>query len=185
MKEKEFKKVNVYEYVKKGLESGTLVPIEAEKFARIIARQGIVGEEVISWSVDAEGKEVKEKVDTVKLDKETKQPGWIATKLDENGYPIKDKNGHLNQWIIADSIFKEKYEIDPSYAYLFKPVGGPQIFVQFPDNIILEQWGSEMQIAAGGYINITNVNDMYGISARDFEDTYKNTGKKVSVKTLK
>lgn len=30
-----------------------------------------------------------------------------------------------------------------------------------------------MQIVAGGYINITNVNDMYGISQRDFEDTYK------------
>lgn len=30
-----------------------------------------------------------------------------------------------------------------------------------------------MNIAAGGYINITNPNDMYGISKRDFEDTYK------------
>ena len=32
-----------------------------------------------------------------------------------------------------------------------------------------------MQIAAGGYINMTNVDDMYGISQRDFEDTYKFT----------
>ena len=30
-----------------------------------------------------------------------------------------------------------------------------------------------MNIAAGGYINITNPDDMYGISERDFEDTYK------------
>ena len=30
-----------------------------------------------------------------------------------------------------------------------------------------------MAIAAGGYINITNPDDMYGISQRDFEDTYK------------
>ena len=28
---------------------------------------------------------------------------------------------------------------------------------------------SDMQIAAGGYINITNVDDMYGISQRDFD----------------
>ena len=30
-----------------------------------------------------------------------------------------------------------------------------------------------MQIAKGGYINITNIEDMYGISERDFLDTYK------------
>ena len=30
-----------------------------------------------------------------------------------------------------------------------------------------------MQIAAGGYINITDPDDMYGISKRDFDDTYK------------
>lgn len=30
-----------------------------------------------------------------------------------------------------------------------------------------------MKIAAGGYINITNPDDMYAISERDFTDTYK------------
>lgn len=178
----EYKKVNVYEYVKEGLASGKLVPFEAEKFARIMAKQGVVGEGVTSWSVDSNGNEVKEKEDIVSLDKETQQPGWIATKLDENGYPIKDQNGHLNQWIIADSTFKRKYEIDPENPGLYKPTGALQIFVEIPDNIILEQWGSEMKIAAGGFINITNINDMYGISARDFNDTYKRTGKEVSVK---
>jgi hypothetical protein len=37
----------------------------------------------------------------------------------------------------------------------------------------LEQWGSKMQIAEGGYINITDPSDMYGISERDFTDTYR------------
>lgn len=32
-----------------------------------------------------------------------------------------------------------------------------------------------MKIAAGGFINITNIDDMYGISKRDFIDTYKFT----------
>lgn len=41
-----------------------------------------------------------------------------------------------------------------------------------------------MQIAAGGYINITNVDDMYGISQRDFEDKYKFTDN-LSKKVLK
>lgn len=182
---KEFKKVNVYEYVKKGLESGVLVPFEAKKFAKIIAIQGTVGQTVTSWSVDKDGNEIKEKVSTVKLDEKTNNPGWIATKIDENGYPIRDKNGHLNQWIIDDSTFKSKYEIDPSQPNLFQAKGVPQIFVQITDDIILEQWGAEFKIAAGGYINITNINDMYGISSRDYEDTYKSTGNRISMKTLK
>ena len=77
--------------------------------------------------------------------------------------------------IIDNETFEKKYEIDPENPSLFKPKGGPQIFVQITDNIILNQWGSDMQIAAGGYINITNPNDIYGISQRDFEDTYRFT----------
>jgi len=38
-----------------------------------------------------------------------------------------------------------------------------------------------MKIAAGGYINITNISDMYGISQRDFTDTYKKTTTNVKV----
>ncbi len=170
-----YKKVNVNEYVKEGLENGTLVPRKAEKFARIIAKQGKVGEKVISWSVDDNGNEVEEKVDMVSLDEKTNEPGWIATKVDEQGNAIIDENGHLNQWIISDSTFKQKYEIDNENPVLFKPKGGPQVFVQISDNIILDQWGQEMKIARGGFINITNIDDMYGISERDFKDTYKFT----------
>lgn len=180
-----FKKVNVYEYVKEGLKSGVLVPFEAKKFAKVIAKQGVVGQKVISWTMDKNGNEVKEKVDTVKLDKETNKPGWILTKTDENCYPVIDKNGHLNQWIVEDSVFTAKYEIDPSQQDLYKAKGAPQIFVQIRENIILEQGGSEMKIAAGGYINITNVDDMYGISEKDYNDTYKKTDTEIKIKTLR
>ena len=40
-------------------------------------------------------------------------------------------------------------------------------------DVILEQWGGEMKIEAGGWLNITNPDDIYGISERDFYDTYK------------
>lgn len=166
-------KVEVTSYVKQGIENGTMIPIQAEKFARIIARQGIVGENVVSWSVDFQGNEVQEKISQVQVDAQTNQPGWIATKVDEQGNIITDNNGHVNQWIIDDTTFKKKYEVDTENTLLFKPKGGPQIFVQITDNIILNQWGSDMKIAAGGYINITNPNDMYGISERDFNDTYR------------
>lgn len=171
----EFIKVDVVSYVRKGLEDGTLIPREAVKFARIIAERGVEGQEVISWSSDKEGNEIKEKVAKVTLDEKTKNPGWIATKADKDGYPVYDSNNHLNQWIIDDTTFMKKYEIDPENPSLFKPKGGPQIFVQIYENIILEQWGSEITIAAGGFINITNPEDIYGISEKDFFDTYRFT----------
>ena len=168
-----YKKVKIITYVKRGIENGTMIPRQAEKFARITAKQGSVGDTVISWSVDSQGNEIKEKIAQIQIDFETNQPGWIATKVDEQGNIIIDNNGHLNQWIISNSTFKMKYEIDASNPNLFKPKGGPQFFAQIPENIILEQRGSKIQVAAGGYINITNINNMYAISQRDFEDTYR------------
>ena len=46
----EYVKVDINNYVNEILKNSTV--IEAEKFARIIAKQGIEGEEVISWSID-------------------------------------------------------------------------------------------------------------------------------------
>lgn len=169
----DYKKVNVLEYVRDGLKRGTLVPREAYKFARVIARKGVLGEKVISWSVDENGKEIIEKISEVKEDPATKETEWVVTKADMEGNVIIDNNGHTNDWIIENSTFKKKYEVDPNNEGLYKPKGGIQVFVQISDNIILNQWGSDMKIAKGGYINITNPDDMYGISKRDFDDTYK------------
>lgn len=163
-----FTKVNINNYVKNGLQNGTLIPEIAVKFSRIIAKQGAVGEEVKSYTDNG----LLEKTAVVSLDKQTNQPGWIAIKVDANGEIIVDEYGHKNEWIIDDSTFKKKYEVDPENPTLFRPIGGPQVFVEIPDNIMLEQWGCEMNIEKGGYINITDVNDMYGISKRDFDDTY-------------
>ena len=122
-----YQEVKVEEYVKEGLLSGKLTPIEAEKFARIIARQGTLGEEVISWSVYSLGNAIEEKRDTVKVDSKTNNLGWIVTKADEQGNPILDNNGHINQWIIEDSTFTKKYEIDLNNNLIFRPKGGVQI----------------------------------------------------------
>lgn len=100
-----YKKVEVTSYVKQGIESGSMVPRQAEKFARIIARQGNIGETVVSWSVDAQGNEIQEKVAQVQADAQTNQTGWIVTKVDEQGNIIIDNNGHTNQWIIGDTTF--------------------------------------------------------------------------------
>ena len=169
----EYRKVNTKEYVKEGIRKGYLIPIQAEKTAKILAKQGTLGEKVISWSVDANGNPVKEKVEYISQDYKTKQPGWIITKVDDKGKIIIDNNGHSNQWIMKDSIFQKKYKIDNEQLSLYKPIGEIQDFVQIKENLTLFQWGEYMNIAAGGYINITTPSKMYGVAQRDFKDTYR------------
>jgi len=180
-----YTKVNVLMYVKEGIESGILVPFEAVKYARILAREGVVGEEIITMSVDENGEPIIEKTDEVKVDEKTGKVDMVVTKASEDGEPIVDTNGNINQRIMGFSKFIDKYEQFSGIAGFYKPKGGPQIFVQIPDNIILNQWGSDMKIAAGGFINITDVNDMYGISGRDFADTYKRTSADVKTYEIK
>ena len=168
----EYIRVNIYEYIKNGLEKKSLTPFSAEKTGKILATQGQIGEEVISWTIDENGDELIEKVAKVELDNETNLPGWIVTKADMYGEAIIDKNGHYNQWIISDSKFKQKYEPDSNNDMLYLPKSNIQLFVKIHDNIILEQFGEEMKLAKGGYVNITNDNDLYAISEKDFEDTY-------------
>lgn len=167
-----YREVKVEEYVKELLERGSQ-PIQAEKAGRIYARDGVIGEEVITWSEDENGNAIVERKDTVKLDPETGKPGHVVTKLGEDGLPIVDHNNHTNTWIIGDKKFTERYQPDTSMGdNIYMSSAGIQTFIKIEDDIVMEQWGKQYQIAAGGYINITDLNDMYGISARDFADTY-------------
>ncbi len=169
----EYKKVDVQEYVSSLVQSGRAKLFYAVKYGMISVRPGVEGEEIVTWSVDEKGNPIKEKVGTVKIESDTHKPQWVVTKLDDEGNPIIDKNGNKNEWIVNYETLGRKYEVDSENPSLMRPKGSPQLFIQIEDNITLTQWGSEMNIAKGGYINITNPNDMYGISKRDFDDTYR------------
>ena len=182
MEEKIFTKVSGKDYAVAGIASGELKPVVAVKFARVLARRGVEGEEVISYSQNG----IVEKVATVSEDPETKETGWVLTKLDENGEVLVDEFGHKNEWIVDAGTFARKYDLDETKKEsVYKPKGGPQIFVPIVMDVILEQWGSEMKIEAGGWLNITNPDDIYGISQRDFEDTYKIVGEQPTYKLTK
>ena len=167
-----YRKVDTKEYVEAGLADGSLEVFEAAKHARISAVKGEPGQEVISWSEDENGSPIQEKIATVTADEETGETGWIATKTDTEGNPIVDKNGHTNQWIIDDKTFRKRYEVDPEHPEIFRPVGGPQKFVETQEALTISQWGEEMNMPKGSFINITNPDDMYAINSRDFHDTY-------------
>ena len=161
---------NLNDYVQNRMEIGAQI-FEAEKTARIIARPGIAGERIISWSTDSNGNPLVEKDAVVCVD-EQGVPGWVATKADETGTEWIDNHGNKNQWIIDPKTFKKKYEEDLEHPGLFKPVGGVQKFLKLDEAIQIVQWGREYCIDAGGYINVTVDDDYYVISERDFKDTY-------------
>ena len=163
--------VDIKDYVQKLIHGGTQIVI-GEKTARISARHGIPEEHIISWSVDAEGKPVLEKEAVVSVD-DAGIPDWVATKIDDQGNEIVDANGNKNQWIIGDTTFMKKYEAVPEKTGIFKPVGGPQKFIQLNEAIHIVQCGEEWNVDAGGFVNITNPDDMYVISGKDFADTYR------------
>lgn len=169
----EFKKVNIQEYVKEGLENGSLVPFQAKKTAPTQLIQGEEGQKVVSWVENEDGTERIEREGIVEVDEKTGGLGWIATKVDNEGNPVIDRNGHMNQWIIKDSVVKATYEPSNQGENLFQKKE-IQTLVQIHDNIVFEKKnGKVMNVEAGGYINITKPDGMYGISKRDFEDTHE------------
>lgn len=122
------------------------------KFARITAVAGVVGEKVIT--ITSEGKETENTV---------KELGdMIAT------------NPSGERYIIEAKTFAKKYEPSPEDGEnVYRPKGGPQLFIQLSEAIeFIAPWGEEMKIAAGGYLNITNPTDIYGIQPQEFAETY-------------
>lgn len=127
---KEFRQIdNIADYVKAGIESGEMIPSEFAKTARISAVQGVVGQEVVTVMQNG----LEETRNTVTLDEKTGEPGWIVT------------NPGGEQYIVPDSTFKKKYEIDPQNPEMFKPKGAPVVCVTVSENITFEApWGGEI-----------------------------------------
>lgn len=171
--DEDYPRMEIKPYIEKGLREGRLQKVKAEKFGRILAERGTVGQEVISWSVNPDGTENDEKRAKI----ESSDSEWIFTKADDDGEPIVDANGHKNQWIAKDRVLNDKYEEDPEHPGVYKPKGQAQIFVETDRPMTLVQWGEEMKMPAGSMINVTNPDDMYGVNPRDFEDTYRIVGK--------
>lgn len=171
----EFRKVDAKEYIKE-LKEKDVAELEAAKFARIIARQGVVGEKVTTY-VDTGLVETVNSVKSEIDENGNEKPGYIITMANEQGEPIIDKFGHTNTYIIPASTFEKKYETTDIEG-VFKPKGGPQLFMQIQDNIsIMASWGEEQNLEAGAFINVTNPEDLYGIAYSEFQQTYAWTDK--------
>lgn len=160
---KYFKNIdNIAEYVREGIKSGKLTVEEVAKFARIQARQGSLGEEIVTKMANG----LEETRNTVIADEKTGEPGWVVTNPDGE------------QYIVADSVFKNKYEIDPENPDQYKPKGGPVLSVPINEHIrFMAPWGKEMKIECGGSLILGGPNDIYGIQSTEFNNTYASTGR--------
>lgn len=155
---------NIKEYLLNEYEKGLLQPKEYAKSARIKARKGIVGEK-ISTIISGGFHETD---NIVTIDDKTGNPGWVVT----------GKNGE--EYIVSDSIFCEKYEPVEGTTDTYVPKGKPIIAVMLNENIsFMAPWGEKTNIAAGGYIVISNGSDIYGVQKREFCETYVLTEKTI------
>ena len=81
-----------------------------------------------------------------------------------------------NKWAAETSTFNRKYEQDPTQQGVYKPKGGPMNAAQINEPIsFTAPWGEKMNVDKGGYIlqDPNNPNDIYGISGKDFDATYR------------
>lgn len=152
----EFKEIkNIRDYVLDIYLNGAQIKCYA-KFSRIKARDGYYEGEVVKTTMK---NGLEETVNIVKLDSE-------INKLDK---VVKNKSNE--QYVIPTKKFLNKYS--HYYDDIWIPKKVVQMFIKVDENIsFIAPWGEKMNIEKGGYLNITDKNDIYGVQEKEFKETY-------------
>ena len=123
------------------------------KFARVQAVQAKGGEEIVTILADG----------TRETQNVAKAGEWIVT------------NPGGEKYIVPEAKFAKKYEkaLDLGDGW-FKPKGAPQDFREIKQDItMMASWGEEQFLRKGAHINVTDINDLYGVAEDEFRGTYK------------
>ena len=143
------------EFVMEMLKAGT-APKDYKKYARVQAEQGYEGQEVVTKLQDG----TIETTNTVKRGDDG-ELGWIVTNPDGE------------QYIVPNNKFVKRYEIETGADGKHAPKGAPIVAIQVKEDVtIVASWGEEQFIKAGGYLNVSNLEDIYGIAEQEFYNTY-------------
>lgn len=167
-----YKRVDANKYVDLLKRRGATAT-KAVKFARVLAREGKIGENIITYNSTGDV-ETRNTVG-VEMDSVTNEqkPEMVLTMSTMNGEPVIDKFGHENTWIVPASVFDSKYK-ESEIEGVYDPKGIPQDFIQISENIIINtSWGEDQYLKVGAYLNVTAPNDIYGIAEDEFNHTYK------------
>ncbi len=156
---------NLRNYLAFNLKAGELLPAEYVKTVSVTARRGFVGETITTVLND----EFNETENVVQLDPKTGKAGWV----------VRGVSGE--EYIVSDSAFCQKYSAVEGKQNTYIPKGAPIIAVQIHENIsFVAPWGELMNIADGGYIVLSEGDDIYGIQEKEFLSSYSPTGRSVS-----
>lgn len=156
------KQVDINAYAAEQIKNGSPV-MSFIKTARIQARPGKIGEQITT--VLANG--------TIETKNVAKEGDMIAT------------NPGGEQYIIPAETFQKKYEADPTKAGQYRPKGGPQSFIRLTEDVAFRaSWGEDMVIKAGGVLNVTNPQAVYGIAGDEFKSTYAPCDKNGHILTI-
>lgn len=167
--DKFYEVIDAQKYAQRLVDAG-VEQLTAKKSGCVIIRKGKEGETIPVYTANGNLEAT-----------ETCQPGkYIVTRADMNGEVIIDQHGHTNQWQISEETLRKKYAVpdDIANGTFAEPKGGPQIFIQTGKDIaVMVPWGENgslipQTVDNGGYLNITNMNDIYGIANTEFHETY-------------
>lgn len=163
----DFKNVDIRSYAESLSKSNGYVKVAATKHGCVAARHVLDpnGEDLTTYVQDG----------TVETINHANCGDWILTAVDpDTGKPVLDAAGRTNTWAVPDETFKKKYDTSRfDKNGNFSPKGGTQTFARLPEDVSFSApWGEQQNVKAGGYINITDPEDIYGIARDEFYQTY-------------
>ena len=157
---------NIQKYVYDLLEKGA-EPKWYKKYARVEAERGVPGQPIETIMKDGH----LEVSAVVKAD-ENGEADWIVT------------NPSGEKYAVPHAKFSKRYELEVGADGKHAPKGDPIEAIQISEEITFDvPWGKNgalvpMTIKAGGFLNITNLDDVYGIQEEEFYETYASCNEK-------
>ena len=146
----EFKKVDPKEYIQ-----GKAVELFI-KATPVKARKAFEGEAVVAMVKDKETGALMPEHDP-----------HIAV---EGDWVVKNKGGEI--YLVSNEEFHRIYGPSEKEGERI-PEAKPRKCVRVAENICFEApWGGEMRIQEGGYLNIDNMDGIYGINPEEFKETH-------------
>ena len=160
---------SIQQYIESLKESAFV--FKAEKKGCVFARIGNEGEKIVTYVSSGD----IETINTIKKDIDGNL-GIVAIRADQNGKKITDTKGHENVYIIERTVFNERYAEPEKLSCkesFFKPKGYIQSFIQINEDICFDaSWGEKQYLHKGGFLNVTELNDIYGIEYKEFIESY-------------
>lgn len=141
-------------------------PKEARKTSLVVARPGVVGEEVDTRPrVERDGK--------IYVIGETK--GKVKV---EGSMVVKNPDGE--EYIVKPEAFGKKYRPTDKEG-VYEPIAEPIKYVTLQHDIAFKApWGEDMYGVKGAALNVSNLDDVYAIQNEAFNKTYTQTKEKTS-----